>query len=431
MPAIRDKLETCLARAADPAGEGKRAFLAILEGPARDAADAADARSRNGISLGPLDGVIVSVKDLFDMAGQRTLAGSKLRAEAPLALKDSAAVSRLRAAGAVLIGRTNLSEFAFHGIGTNPHYGTPGNPADRSRVPGGSSSGAAVSVADGMAEMGLGTDTGGSVRLPAAFCGIAGFKPSAPRISKQGCFPLSGTLDSIGPLARTIELCHASDCVLSGDEFAPLEAVDIRGIRLGMPAGGYALDDLDATVAAAFDGASRALSKAGARIVDIDFKILSELTAVNALGGIAAVEALQVHRADLDTERALLFDPYVRQRIDGGRRVSGADYVEMLLRRASAIRQMDTLLAGVDAVIMPTAPVVPPRLSEVAAIEVFGPVNLRCLRNTMIGNFFDLCGASVPLKSAALPVGLMILGRHGHDRRCLAVAKALEAVVSR
>src|SRR6476660_2581027 len=219
-PSSRDRVEQALARIADPAGEGKRACLTIYADAARASADAADARSKAGRPLGPLDGAIVSIKDLYDVAGEVTRAGSRVLAEEGLiASADAPAVKRLRAAGAVIVAKTNMSEFAFSGVGANPHFGTPGNPFDRARVPGGSTSGGAVAVADGMCEIAIGSDTGGSTRIPAALCGIVGFKPSRQRISTAGAFPLSFSLDSIGPMAKTVADCAKADAVMAGDEF--------------------------------------------------------------------------------------------------------------------------------------------------------------------------------------------------------------------
>ena len=201
----RERLERALARIADPKGEGERTFLTLYEESAREAADAADRRAQDGAALGPLDGAIASIKDLFDVAGEPTRAGSTILADAAPAKADAPVVRRLREAGAVIVGKTNMSEFAFTGVGANPHYGTPGSPADRSRVPGGSSSGAAVAVADGMCEIAIGTDTGGSTRIPAALCGGVGYKPTKARVATEGAFPLSWTFDSVGPIARTVE----------------------------------------------------------------------------------------------------------------------------------------------------------------------------------------------------------------------------------
>ena len=240
----RDRLEQALARIADPRGEGKRACLTVYTEAARAAADAADARARAGISLGPLDGTIVSIKDLFDVAGEPTRAGSKILIDAPPAKEDAAVVRRLRAAGAVIVAKTNMSEFAFSILGVNPHHGTPGNPADRTRVPGGSSSGAAVAAADGMCEIAIGTDTGGSTRAPAAYCGVTGFKPSKFRVPTDGAFPLSYMLDSIGPIAKTVSACAMADAVLAGDQPWTVEPAPLLGLRLGV-AQGLPMRDLD------------------------------------------------------------------------------------------------------------------------------------------------------------------------------------------
>src|SRR5690348_6522329 len=224
---VRDKLERSLAAIANPKGEGARACLSVYADAARAAADAADARAKAGISLGSLDGAILTVKDLFDVKGEPTRAGSRIEADTPPAKADAPVVRRLRAAGAVIVAKTGMSEFAFSGVGMNPHFGTPGNPADRTRVPGGSSSGAAVAAADHMCDIAIGTDTGGSTRIPAAVCGIVGFKPSKQRVSTEGAFPLSFMLDSIGPLARSVEDCAKGDAVMAGDEYAPLEAASV------------------------------------------------------------------------------------------------------------------------------------------------------------------------------------------------------------
>src|SRR6185295_17272122 len=246
---VRDSLEAALARIADPAGEGARACLTVYAEHARAAADAADARRKAGISLGPLDGAIVSIKDLFDVAGEPTRAGSKILADAPPAKADAPVVRRLRASGAVIAAKSAMSEFAFTIVGMNPHHGTPGNPADRSRVPGGSSSGAAVAVADGMCEIAIGSDTGGSTRIPAALCGVVGFKPSKQRVPTDGAFPLSYTLDSTGPLSTSVAQCAVADAVLAGEPAWAIPPLQLHGLKLGIPQD-LPLRDLDATVAA-------------------------------------------------------------------------------------------------------------------------------------------------------------------------------------
>src|SRR3954469_14276614 len=245
---VRDRLEQALARIADPKGEGARACLTLYTGAARAAADAADARAKSGISLGPLDGAIVTIKDLFDVAGEPTRAGSRILVEAPPAAADAPVVRRLRAAGAVIVAKTNMTEFAFSGVGLNPHYGTPGNPADRTRVPGGSSSGAAVAAADQMCGIAIGTDTGGSTRISGALCGIVGFKPSQKRIPTEGAFPLSYSLDSIGPIARTVLGCAVADSVMAGEsDFQAPTVLTAAGLRLGVPRG-VLMDDWENTI---------------------------------------------------------------------------------------------------------------------------------------------------------------------------------------
>src|SRR5689334_21637255 len=244
----RDRLERALRQINDRAGEGARACLTVYADSAKAAADAADARAKAGQSLGPLDGVIVSIKDLFDIKGEVTRAGSKVLASEGLVAKaDAPVIARLKAAGAVIAAKTNMSEFAFSGVGANPHYGTPGNPFDRARVPGGSTSGGAVAVADGMSEITIGTDTGGSTRIPAALCGIVGWKPSKQRVPTDGAFPLSFTLDSIGPMARTVADCAVTDAVMAGEPSPAINPASLSGLKLGVWQG-MPFEGIDATV---------------------------------------------------------------------------------------------------------------------------------------------------------------------------------------
>jgi aspartyl-tRNA(Asn)/glutamyl-tRNA(Gln) amidotransferase subunit A len=420
----RDRLEQALARIADSKGEGACACLTVYAGPARAAADAADARAANGVSLGPLDSAIVSIKDLFDVAGEPTRAGSKVLAEeAKPATADAPVVRRLRAAGAVIVAKTNMTEFALGGIGANPHFGTPGNPSDRARVPGGSSSGAAVTAADGMCEIAVGSDTGGSVRIPAALCGIVGFKPSRQRVPTEGAFPLSTTLDSIGPLARSVADCAKADAVLSGEEFTAPEPIALAGLRFGV-AQGLPLESLDETVAATFAAALKSLGAAGVRLTDETLPLLDEMREVNAYGGIVQPEACAIHRDRLK-RRGADIDPNVRVRLERGGTVSATDYVDMMQARTRLVRAMDRRLAALDVLVMPTTPIVAPTMAEVTDAKDYAVRNALVLRNTSVGNFFDLCGISLPLK-AKLPVGLMLMARNGHDRMLLRIAAAVE-----
>src|SRR6266446_173988 len=254
----RELVEAALGRLADPAGEGVRAFLKVYEREARAAADAQDRLRAAGYVATPLAGLPVSIKDLFDVAGEVTLAGSTALDDAPPATADAPIVARLKAAGAVIIGRTNMTEFAFSGVGINPHYGTPGNPYDRSLIPGGSSAGAPVSVADGMAAVAIGTDTGGSVRIPAALCGLVGFKPTQYRVPREGATPLSTTLDSIGPIGVSVACCALTNAVMAGEPPEAPAPIGIDGLRLGIPQT-VMLDDLEEAVAGAFERAVSSL----------------------------------------------------------------------------------------------------------------------------------------------------------------------------
>jgi len=423
----QDRLEQALARIDDPRGEGRRACLTLYRDEAKAAAEAADTRRRQGISLGPLDGAIVTIKDLFDVAGEVTRAGSKVLAdEGKPATADAPIVRRLRSAGAVIVAKTNMTEFAFSGIGLNPHFGNPGNPADRGRVPGGSSSGAAIAVADGMCEIAIGTDTGGSTRIPAALCGITGFKPSKHRVPTDGAFPLSFTLDSVGPMAKSVADCAASDAIMAGEDAWPLEPA--QHIRIGI-AQGLPLQDLDETVAARFASVVKQIDKAGIRLNDEHFPFLDEMVHVNRNGNMIPPEAWALHR-DRIKRRGADIDPNVRARIERAGNLSAGDYIEMAQARLGLVRRMDAQLAECDVIAMPTTPIVAPTVAEVAAPEAFVAANMRLLRNTAMINFFDLCAISLPLpREGGLPVGLMLIARNGQDRRLFRVAAAVERLM--
>jgi aspartyl-tRNA(Asn)/glutamyl-tRNA(Gln) amidotransferase subunit A len=426
-----ERLDEALGRIDDPKDEGARACLTVYRAAARAAALAADERAKSRISLGPLDGAIVSIKDLFDVAGEITRAGSKLLAEhGTPAAQDAPVVRRLRQAGAVIVAKTNMTEFAFSGIGANPHFGTPGNPADRKRAPGGSTSGGAVAVADGMCEIAIGSDTGGSCRTPAAFCGITGFKPSRQRIPTDGAFPLSFALDSIGPMARSVADCEKADAVLAGEEYVEREPASLSGLRVGIPKG-LPLDRLDEVVARAFEAALESLSKGGARLVECALPELEGMTEVNTrYGGIAPAEAYAIHRERLE-KHGNMIDPNVRARIERARTVTAADYIEMIRRRTVLVRAMDARIAEFDVIAMPTAPIVPPLLSAVEKPDEWGRTNAMSLRNTTIWNFFDCCAVSLPLPSeAGLPAGLMLAARNGQDRRLFRISEAAERLVA-
>ncbi len=425
----RKLTEEALARIEDPKGEGKRAFIKVWRAQALAAADASDALRKAGIVASPLAGLPVSIKNLCDVAGETTLAGSKALDDAPPAKQDAPVVARLRASGAVIVGSTNMSEFAFSGVGFNPHYGTPGNPADRKRVPGGSSAGAAVSVADRMAVAALGTDTGGSVRIPAAVCGIVGFKPTARRVPIDGVVPLSTSLDSIGPLANSVEDCAIVDAVFAAEPISVPEPMPLGGLRLAVPRH-FVMDDLDPVVAKAFERALKALAAKGVRIEHIDLPELNELASINAKGGFAASEAYAWHK-ELIARRGNVYDPLVAPRIMRGKEMSAADYVELLGRRIDLCRRVSAITSNHDAVAMPTCAIVAPTLDEVATADGFTRKNMLLLRNTTVGNFLDRCGISLPCHaSGELPVGFMLMGEAMADRRVLAMARSVAPVVA-
>jgi len=419
----RDRLERSLARIADPDGEGARSFL-TLYGDARKAADAADHRAREGREVGPLDGAIVSIKDLFDVAGEPTRAGSTVLRNAPSAPRDAPIIERLRQAGAVIVGKTNMSEFAFTGVGANPHYGTPGNPADRARVPGGSSSGAAVAVADDMCEISIGTDTGGSTRIPAGLCGVVGFKPTKSRVPTDGVYPLSPTLDSVGPIAGSVAECVVADAVLAGEAQWNLEAAPLAGLRLGILQA-EPLSELDEIVDGNFEAGIRLLSRAGAQLADADIPTIEDMARVNEVATIATVEAYRLHAMQL-ASHAEEYDPFIRRRIEGGREVSDAQYGQMLAERNQLMRVMDSRMSAFDALILPTTPIVAPTMTEISTDEGFRTANRLLLRNTAIANFYDLCAISLPMPRQGLPVGLMLFGRNGNDRQLFRIAAAIE-----
>ena len=424
----RALVEASLAAISHPGGEGARAFITVYADQARASADAMDALRRAGRAPGPYAGVPVSLKDLLDVAGEPTLAGSRALGGQPPAVAHAPVVARLLAAGFVPVGRTNMTEFAFSGLGINPHHGTPLSPWDRPgrRIPGGSSSGAAVSVADGMAVVGIGTDTGGSCRIPAAFCGVVGWKPTAQRVPLAGAVPLSPTLDSIGPLAPSVACCAAADLVLAGEEPAPLAKAELAGLRLAVPTN-LVLDGMDAGVEAAFERAIRRLDAAGALIEHRDFPSFEQVLYANRRGGFAAAEAHAWHRGLL-AEQAADYDPRVRARIEAGASMLAADYVDLLAARRAVIVAMNAATEPYDALMLPTAPIVPPRLDDFADEAAYACINALVLRNPSLFNFLDRCAISLPAHGAGeAPVGLMLVGETGRDRRLLAVAAAVEA----
>ena len=429
----RALVEDCLARIADPGGEGARVFVAVNAAAARDQADATDLLRRHGRAAGPFAGIPVSLKDLFDVAGEATTAGSTVLAGAIPAQAHAPVVARMLGAGFVPIGRTNMTEFAFSGLGLNPHHGTPAAPWDRAarRIPGGSSSGAAVSVADSMAFAALGTDTGGSCRIPAALCGVVGYKPTARRVPLAGVLPLAPSLDSVGPLAASVACCAIVDAVLAGQPPMAPAACALAGARLAVP-GTRVTDDIDASTAAAFDWALAALSAAGAHIEHVSFPALARVSAATRRTGLAACEAYAWHRPLL-ARAAARYDPRVRARIEGGAGVLAEDYLEAVKQRRVVGAEMALATAPYDALVMPTVPTAPPRIAVLEADDAaYNAANALMLRNTGLANFLDRCAISLPCHHPGdPPAGLMLMGPAMGDAALFALAAAVEAVLTR
>lgn len=429
-----DEVERALAQAEGP--RCRQVFLALDPQAAREAACYP---ATAGL---PLGGLPVSVKDLFDVAGQPTAAGSAVLRDAPPARTDARAVARLRSAGAAVIGRTNMSEFAFSGVGTNPHHGTPVNPADTdvARIPGGSSSGAAVSVATGAAFIGLGSDTGGSIRIPAALCGIVGFKNTARLTPAQGALPLSTSLDTVCAMTRSVRDAVLAHEVLAQRRVMRAEA-PLSAYRLAVPAA-VMLDGLDAHVARAFERALASLRAAGARIEEIPLALLNELADLQARGTFAAAESYAWHR-ELIAERGAAYDPRVRLRIERGGAMKAWEYLDLVAARQAWIGRMAQALEGFDAMLSPTVPIVAPAISELAPAlgqdaardaaqdEAFFRINGQLLRNPSAVNMLDGCAISLPCHARGeLPVGLMLWHGALRDDTILNIALQTESALT-
>ena len=424
-------VEEALARIADGTGEGVRAFVKVHADKARVAAKAADDLRRAGLAPSPFSGIPIAVKDLFDLAGEPTPAGSTVLAEAEPASADAPAIARLRAAGFIVIGRNNMTEFAFSGVGINPHYGTPANPYDRAtgRIPGGSSSGAAVSVADSMAAAAIGSDTGGSCRIPAALCGIVGYKPTAGTVPLTGALPLSFTLDSIGPLARSADCCAILHGIMSRTNAADETERPVAGLRIAVPQT-VVFDGIEPHVARCFEAALSRLAEAGAKILEIPLAEFGMVASINAKGGFSAPEALSWHRKLLE-EHGERYDQRVRARILRAHEQTAADYIDIMHMRRAYIEAINRAIAAYDVLAMPTVPMMAPPIAALEAdTDLFVKTNLALLRNPSLINMMDGCSISLPVHGAGeAPVGLMLAAAGGRDAALLAMAKAAETVL--
>ncbi len=412
----------------------RNVFLSVAGDRARLEAEASRKRYREGRALGPLDGVPVSWKDLFDVAGSPTTAGSALFCDTPPAGRDAPVVANLAAAGMVSLGKVNLTEFAYSGLGLNPHYGTPANPHDTAveRAPGGSSSGSGVSVASGLCPCSIGSDTGGSVRIPAAFNGIVGYKTSERRIDKSGVFPLSDTLDTVGPLARSVEDVVLLDMAMRGMVATGVRRGDLSVLTIVVP-DNVVHDGVDDAVGANFEAAIERLSRVGANVIRRTLPLLDEVQAVTqAYGSVTAAEAYFVHKDRVDGPDCEAIDRRVVARILGGKRMSSHDLVVITRARKRLIRDLEKELDGA-LLAMPTTPHTAPEIAPLEADdELFHRTNLKTLRNTMLGNFLATCGLALPSGRDAkgLPTSILFSAPWGADEMLLSKGLAIEPALT-
>lgn len=408
-------------------------FIRQTRERARAEARAARERLRWGNPASLLDGVPIAWKDLFDLKGTVTTAGSVVLKDDAPAAQDADLVHAGMRGGMLTVGAVNMTEFAYSGIGLNPHYGTPWNPRHPkvARSPGGSSSGSGASVAAGVVPISIGTDTGGSIRIPAAFNGVVGYKSSTGHYPMGGVFPLSVTLDTLGPLAHSVQDCVLADAVLRGLRQPEAAALDVAALDILVPAQVFC-DDLDPAVGAALEASLSRLSAAGARVRTVQVPEIAEAQAISAeIGPLGAVEAMEVHKTRLDSPDEARIDPRVIRRIRMGQPVTGAAFARLLAERARLIARFNDRL-GAGLLVSPTTPSTAPAIAPLEAdVEVFFRANFRALRNTAIGNFLDICGLSIPNGQDAdgLPTGLMVMAAHGRDRALLSAGLAIEHLV--
>ncbi|MBD9659126.1 amidase [Pantoea sp. PNT03] len=423
--------QDALSAIAAESGEGKRVYTKVYTAAAQQQAAQAGARWQQQQPRSAIDGLPISIKDLFDVAGEVTTAGSRLLSNTSPATANASMVDRLQQAGAAIVGKTNMSEFAFTGLGVNPHYGTPANPWQRAqqRIPGGSSSGAAVAVSDGMCLAAVGTDTGGSVRIPAALCGLTGFKPSASRIDQRGTLPLAASLDSIGVIAHDVRSCWLLDSVIA-DRPLTLDERTLSDAHFVIPQT-RVLASLDEHVSAAWLHALDVLRAQGVKITEVPLQELAELDSINARGGITAWEAWQWHQHYAQSQPEA-YDPQVLTRINRGSLLNKEDAAELYQLRADWKQRVEQAVAPFDGILMPTVPLIAPTLTELDDPARYMQVNLLMLRNTSVINMLDGCSISLPChQPGAAPVGLMLSSTHGNDAALLSWAAAIETTLKR
>lgn len=401
-------------------------FTRLYREEALEAAAHADVMRVSGQQISLLAGLPISIKDLLDVVGETTLAGSVVLREHPHARADAPVVSRLRAAGAAIIGKTNMTEFAFSGVGINPHFGTPANPADPARIPGGSSSGAAVSVAAGACVAAIASDTGGSIRIPSALCGLVGFKPTQRRVPTAGTVPLSPTLDTLGPIARSVADCLLVDSLIADRPLAP-PSLALDGLRFAVPED-VVMDDIDDAVARAFTSTLSKMAAAGAEILEVPMPMFADAAHINRF---ASIEAWAWHQRLLAAHEAD-YDPRVALRIRAGADASADDLQRLHAARGEWIAAVTQALSGFDAMLMPTVPIVAPRTEALlASDEAFFAANRLLLRNPSLINLLDGCALSLPChRPGELPVGLGVAAPALHDEKLIGIGFAIERLLA-
>lgn len=418
-------LTECFLDAIDTHPQRDRIYARTMRPLAMAVAGAARERARLGLRRGPLDGVPVSWKDLFDTAGTATEAGSALLSgRVPAA--DATVVDRLTTAGLPPLGKTHMTELAFSGLGLNPITASPPNIHDPNRVSGGSSSGAATSIAWGLAPLAIGSDTGGSVRLPAAWNDLVGLKTTAGRIPLDGVVPLAALFDTVGPLARSVEDAALAFALLDASPAADLRGATLNGTRL-LVLETVALDDLETAPAQGFEQALSSLSGAGARIERAKIPAVAE--AMELAGILFTAECYGIWGPTIESNPDAMFAP-VRERFRSGAGYKAADYVAAWRRLDELRAEYARATAGHDAVLIPTTPGTPPLIDALLADhELFSSVNLKSLRNTRIGNLMGLCALTLP--TATPMAGVMMMAGPGQESRLLRLGAAAEAVMKR
>lgn len=413
--------------------KGDNIFITVSAARARAEAKRARGRYEVGAPLSPLDGVPIAWKDLFDVAGTPTTAGSKLFNGKRAKTADVACVANAAAAGMVSVGKVNLSELAYSGLGLNPHFGTPVNPNDRKtrRSPGGSSSGSGAAVASRLVPCAIGSDTGGSVRIPSAFNGVVGFKTSTGRIDATGVVPLARTYDTIGPLARSVEDCLLLDMVLRGATATPVRRGDLSSLTVLVPRN-VVFEDAEEAVVENFERSLEVLERAGASVRRERVDALDEILEMSAgHGTLTAAEAYNEYRDYIDSEKVELIDRRVTKRILDGKNMSANDLLSIQRGRRRLIPQFHAQL-GAALLVMPTTPITAPEVAPLEADDdLFHKVNLKALRNTMLGNVLDLCGVALPngRNGNNLPTSVLVQAGHGDDERLLGYALEVERVL--